>query len=170
MAHFKLAARAREQLQQIARASANARYVRRAQALLWLDAGCSFGIVAGRLGVSRRTIHRWRDWYEDRTTEPVAERIHERTRPGGPAHKRQVARRVIERVWPRDPRRYGYRALVWTAPMLRCEIRRRTEQVVSVRTVRRALRDLRYRYKRPRLVLARRLATWRQAKGGLNAG
>ena len=170
MAHFKLARRAREQLQQIARASSEARPVRRAQALLWLDAGNSFGVVARRLGVSRRTVHRWRVRYEDGTMESVAERVQERARRGCPPRKRQRARKVIERVWPRDPRRYGYRALVWTVSMLRCEIRQQTGEVVSLRTVRRALRDLRYRYKRPRLVLARRLTMWRQAKGGLSAG
>lgn len=72
---------------------------------------------------------------------------------------------MIEQVWQRDPRRYGFRALVWTVPMLRYLIQRRSGQRVGQATIRRALRSLRYRYKRPRLVLARRLATWRQAKG-----
>jgi len=170
MALFRLAPRARAQLQQIARTSPDARQVRRAQALLWLDSGNSFGAVAQRLGVHRRTLHRWRVRYEDRAAEPVAERVQEQPRRGRPPRQLHLARKVIGRVWPRDPRRYGYRALVWTVPMLRCEIRRQTGQVVAARTVRRALRGLRYRYKRPRLVLARRLATWRQAKGGLNAG
>lgn len=49
--------------------------------------------------------------------------------------------------------------------MLRCQVQRDLNEAVSLRTVRRALRALRYRYKRPRLVLARRSPTWRQAKG-----
>jgi transposase len=100
----------------------------------------------------------------------VLERIRAGQHSGRPAQQLKRARRVIEQVWPRDPRRYGFRALVWTVPMLRCVIQRRTRQGISLATVRRALRSLRYRYKRPRLVLARRSATWRQAKGGLNAG
>lgn len=170
MALFQLAPRAREQLRQIARASSEAGQVRRAQALLWLDDGKSFGAVARRLGVSRRTLHRWKGRYEDRAAEPVVERIQEQARSGRPPRQRHLARKVIVRVWPQDPRRYGYRALVWTVPMLRCEIRQQTGAVVGRRTVRRVLRSLRYRYKRPRLVLARRLASWRQAKGGLNTG
>jgi hypothetical protein len=40
---------------------------------------------------------------------------------------------------------------------------------VSDDTMRRALSLLRYQYKPPRYVLARRSPTWRQAKGGSNA-
>jgi hypothetical protein len=50
--------------------------------------------------------------------------------------------------------------------MLRCQVERRLQTPTSERTIRRALRAMRYRYKRPRYVLARRSATWRQAKGG----
>ena len=108
--------------------------------------------------------------YEERMDEPMAERIQEQARSGRPPRQLQLARKVIQRVWSHDPRRHGYRALVWTVPMLRCEIRQQTGQDVGRHTVRRAFQSLRYRYKRPRLVLARRLTTWRQAKGGLNAG
>lgn len=66
----------------------------------------------------------------------------------------------------RDPLRWGYRSPVWTVPMLRAQVLRVAGEKVSLRTVRRALRTLRYRYKRPRFVLARRSRTWRQAKGG----
>jgi hypothetical protein len=38
--------------------------------------------------------------------------------------------------------------------------------VVHERTIRRTLRALDYRYKRPRYVLARTSPTWRQQKGG----
>jgi transposase len=60
--------------------------------------------------------------------------------------------------------------LLWTVPMLRCQIHQRNGEWVGLSTIRRALRGLGYRYKRPRLTLARRASTWRQAKGGLNAG
>jgi len=53
--------------------------------------------------------------------------------------------------------------------MLRCWIHQRTDKWLGHATIRRALRSLHQRYKRPRLVLARRSPTWRQAKGGLNA-
>ena len=167
MARFKLASRARQRLREIARTSADAQQVRHAQGLLWLHAGSPVEAVAQRLGVNRRTVYYWVAQYQARQDAPVAERVGVGQRSGRPPLELRVAQKVIQRVWSRDPRRYGFRALVWTVPMLRCQIERQTGQAVSRSTVRRALRRLRYRYKRPRLVLARRSTTWRQAKGGL---
>lgn len=170
MAGFKLASRAYAQLRELARSGTDARQVRRAQALVWLHEGSRMGIVARRLGVTRRTVHYWVERYQDHQADRVVQRVQEGRRSGRPPHQLQVTQKVIARVWPRDPRRYGFRALVWTVPMLRCQIRQQTGHIVSQATVRRALRRLRFRYKRPRLVLARRSTTWRQAKGGSNAG
>lgn len=170
MALFKLSPQAYVRLRETARRSSNAREVRRAQALLWLHEGNRVSTIAQRLGVSRRTIRRWIRRYRDRTDVSVTERIREGRHSGRPAKELKQAQKVIVKVWPRDPRRYGFRALIWTVPMLRCVIHQRTTEWISRSTVRRALRRLRYRYKRPRLVLARRATTWRQAKGGLNVG
>jgi transposase len=170
MALFKLTFRAYTLLRGIARSGTNARQVRRAQALLWLHEGYSAKTVAHRLGVSRRTVQRWIRQYREQVQARVLERIQERQHTGRLPQQLRLARKVIEHIWPRDPRRYGFRALSWTVPMLRCLIHRRSATWVSRSTVRRALRSLHYRYKRPRLVLARRSPTWRQAKGGLNAG
>ena len=115
-----------------------------------------------------RSIRRWIRCYRDRPEATVNERIREGRHSGRPAKRLQLARRMIEKVWDRDPRHYGFRALVWTVPMLRCLIHQRTEKWLGPATIRRALRSLRQRYKRPRHVLARRSPTWRQAKGGLN--
>ncbi len=170
MALFKLTSHAYTLLREIARNSTNARQVRRAQALLWLHENYSASAVAQRLGISRRTVQRWVGQDRERAEDPVLERIQEGQHTGRLPHQLSLTRKVIERIWQRDPRRYGFRALNWTVPMLRCLIHRRMHIWVSQSTVRRALRRLRYRYKRPRLVLARRSSTWRQAKGGLNAG
>lgn len=170
MASFKLASRAYAQLQEIARTHTDARQVRRAQALIWLHEGNRMSAIARRLGVNRRTVYYWVARYQARHHEPVGQRVQDYQRRGRSPRQVQIAQKVIARVWPRDPRRYGFRALIWTVPMLRCQIRQQTGQVVSLSTVRRALRRLRLRYKRPRLVLARRSTTWRQAKGGSNAG
>lgn len=169
MVQIKLASRARKSLREIVRSNSNARQVKRAQALLRSHEGNPVSTVAQDLSLSRRSIQRLVKQYRDRTALPIIERIRESRRSGRPPKQLQLARQVIQRMWPRDPRRYGFRALSWTVPMLRCLIHRRTGKWLGLATVRRALRSLRYRYKRPRLVLARRSATWRQAKGGLNA-
>lgn len=170
MARFKLVSSACARLREIVRSSSNSRELKRAQALLWLHAGNPARWVAQQFGISVRSIRRWIQHYRERTDTTVAERIGEGRHPGRPAKQLKVARRVIEQVWDRDPRRYGFRALVWTVPMLRCLIHQRTEKWLGHATIRRAWRSLGQRYKRPRLVLARRSPTWRQAKGGLNAG
>jgi len=166
VALFKLTSRAYSLLQEIARRSANARQVRRAQALLWLYENYTASAVAQRLGMSWRTIQRWKREYQERAQDPVLARIAEGQHTGRVPEQLKLARKEIERVWQRDPRRYGFRARNWTVPMLRCLIHRHTATWVSRSTVRRALRSLRYRYKRPRLTLALRSSTWRQEKGG----
>lgn len=170
MVLFKLTPRAYALLREVARSNTKARQVRRAQALLWLHENYSASVVAQRLGISRRTVQRWVRQYRERAAEPMLERIQEGQHTGRLPQQLNLTRKMIERVWQRDPRRYGFRALNWTVPMLRCLIHRQTHSWVSRSTVRRALRSLHYRYKRPRLVLARRSPTWRQAKGGLNVG
>ena len=166
MALFQLTSRAYTLLREVARCSTNAREVRRAQALLWLHENYSAQAVADRLGMSRQTVQRWKRQYQERAQDPVRARLQEGQHTGRLPDQLRLARKEIERVWRRDPRRYGFRARNWTVPMLRCLIHRRTAVQVSRSTVRRALRSLRYRYKRPRLTLALRSPTWRQEKGG----
>jgi len=166
MALIQLAWRARQSLERIAHSEARARAVRRAQALLWLHAGERVGAVARRLGLSRRAIYKIVQRYQARSGEPVAQRVVDRPHSGRPATKRERVARVVKTLLKKKPSRYGYRAAVWSTPMLRRQAERRLHTPVSGRTVRRALRHLRYRYKRPRYVLARRAPAWRQAKGG----
>ena len=166
MALFKLTSRAYSMLREIARSSTKARQVRRAQALLWLHENHTASTVAQRLGMSWRTIQRWKREYQERGQDPVLARIQEGQHTGRVPEQLKLAQKEIARVWRRDPRRYGFRARNWTVPMLRCQIHRHTTTWVSRSTVRRALRRLHYRYKRPRLVLALRSPTWRQEKGG----
>ena len=166
MTLIRLPSRARQSLGRVAHSDANARAVRRAQALLWLHAGDSVGAVAQRLGMSQRAIYQIVERYQARTGEPVAHRVVDRPHPGRPAAKRGQVAQVVSRLLKTPPGRYGYRAVVWSTPLLRRQVECRLHISVSERTVRRALRSLQYRYKRPRYVLARRSATWRQAKGG----
>lgn len=166
MALFKLTSHAYRLLRQVARSSPNAREVRRAQALLWLHENHTAQTVADRLGMSRQTIQRWKRQYQERAQDSVLTRIQEGEHAGRLPQQLMLARKEIECVWRRDPRRYGFRARNWTVPMLCCRIHRHTGTWVSRSTVRRALRSLHYRYKRPRLTLARRSPTWRQEKGG----
>lgn len=169
MTQLRLAFRAQQILQQIARAGTTAREVRRAQALLWLHRGESVQQVAQRLGVSRRAVYNWLTHYQQRSPAPVRQRLQDRPHSGRPPRKMEAARKILAQLLPKDPRRYGSRALVWTVPHLRRQVQQRSGMPISLRTVRRALHQLNHCYKRPRYVLARRSPTWRLAKGGSNA-
>lgn len=166
MTILHLASRAYRTLQTIIRSSSNARQVRRAQALVWLHEGETVRTVALRLGLSRQSIYDIVQRYERRSHLPVVERICDQSHPGRPPRQRQQTQRIIQRLLKQVPAQYGYRSPIWTVPMLRAQVEQQVHHPVSADTVRRALHQLRYRYKRPRLVLARRAPQWRQAKGG----
>ena len=166
MTLIRLASRSHAILRQIAHSGSKAREVRRAQALLWLDAHESVRQVAARLRLSRQAIYDIVQRYQMRQALPVTERIRDEVHPGRPATVREQIVRVIQPLLQASPARYRYRSPVWTVPMLRRQVQRRLKRKISTRTVRRALHQIRYRFKRPRYVLALRSATWRQAKGG----
>lgn len=169
MALVKLKSREQDTLRRIARSSSDGREVRRAQALLWLDDGDSIAQVSERLGLSRQAIYDQVERYHNRNGQPVHKRVCDVRHPGRPSKKKKLAMEVAEPLLDQDPREYGYRSPVWTVPILCREVERHTQEKVSTRTMRRALHALSCRYKRPRYALARRPATWRQAKGGSNA-
>ena len=168
MARIRLSWRARQVLEHLAQTGSKARMVRRAQGLLWLHRGESVQAVAARLGLTRRALDKIVARYQARLDRPVVERIEDQPHPGRPADQRQQAAQVLAELLAQPPADFGYRGFAWTTPMLRCRVERRLATPTSERTIRRALRARRYRYKRPRYVLARRSATWRQAKGGSN--
>lgn len=166
MAVLRLASRAKGILQRIARSNIDARQVRRAQILLAVHGQASISQVAQRFGRSRQAVYAVVRRYQARRTLPVVERIRDQARPGRPATKRERTVAIVQELLAQSPTRYRYRSPVWTVPMLRCQVQRRLQCSVHVRTIRRALHQLRHRFKRPRLVFAQRSVTWRQAKGG----
>ncbi len=166
MALIQLASRARKTLHQIVRSSSDARQVRRAQILLWLHTGEHPDQVADRSGLTRQTVYAIVQRYQARKEQPVAERIKDREHTGRPPDKVGPAIQVVQELMKQSPQRYRYRSSVWTVPMLRVQVQRHLHIQISRRTIRRALHQLRYRFKRPRYVLALRPTTWRQAKGG----
>lgn len=170
MATIQLTSRARQALQHVAQRGSNARAVRRAQALLWLDAGERVAQVAQRLGVSRPAVYAWIEQFQARASEPVPRRICDRAHVGRPATKQRLAQETVAPLLSQSPQAHGYRERVWTTRILQRQVEQQTGQRVSRDTIRRALHALRYRYKRPRYALARRPAHWRQVKGGSNAG
>jgi transposase len=169
MAAGQLTARERKALRTVVSSTRDAKPLRQAQALLALDAGEKAKRVAQRVGINRSTVFQWRREFIDRRGEPVAGRLGDRPRSGRPRTAREVATKHVSALMDASPQEFGYRHTVWTVPLLRSHLGRVEDVKVSVTTLRRTLRDLGYRWKRPRYVLSRRSKTWRQAKGGSTA-
>lgn len=154
------------ELQDLLRHAANARQLRRAQVLLALQAGERPSVVGQRVGLTRQAVYHIAQVFQARASLPVAQRLLDQPRSGRPARKASQVEALIREVFEQSPRDLGYAAVSWTAPLLRTHLWRTQQVGVHERTVRRVLRRLNYRYKRPRYVLARRAKHWRQAKGG----
>jgi transposase len=157
-------------VEEIAAHADDAKVLRRAQALLWREKGESARSVAERLGVSRRTIFNWGARFHTRQAVDIPSRLGDGPRNGRPRTAYGIIDPLIDRLIDHDPRTLGYRTTVWTAPLLRHYLEAEQGIKVSRQSVSLALARLRIKWKRPRHQLALRSLTWRQAKGGLNAG
>jgi transposase len=169
MAHRKLTPNERAALQEAVKRERDANVVRRAQALLWRDAGERVPAIAERLQVTRQTIYNWLRVFHERDTQSVRDRLQDAPRSGRPPTQRQRIEALVRRLWEQPTALEGdEQAIARTAVALQREL---AKQGVAVheRTIRRVLRALDYRFKRPRYVLARRSKTWRQQKGGSSA-
>ena len=166
MTLITLTPKERQALEALAAQTAQARDLRRAQALLWLEQGEAVQAIADRLGVSRQTLYNWITRFESRRTLDLAARLADAPRSGRPRTAYGVIDPLIDEVIERDPREFGYRSTAWTAPLLVEYLQATHEIEVSDDSVRFAIRRLDIRWKRPRHTLALRPATWRQAKGG----
>lgn len=158
----------RERLEALITHLHDARPVRRAYALRWLDEGVSMTEVAQRLGVCRQSVYNWVGHFLQSPLLPLETRLTDAPRPGRPCTAKGIIEPLLAPVLDTDPRELGYSSTVWTAPLLVSYLRERHQVGVSVDSVSLAIARLRFRWKRPRHQLARRLPTWRQAKGGSN--
>lgn len=169
MALLSLTEMERSALQDIVKHTREAQVVKRAQALLWLDAGEAAPKIAHRLAITRQTVYNWVRTFQTRESQSLLERLRDGARSGRPPTKRAAITALIKRLWEQSSSANTPEAaeIPRTAPALR---RRLAQEgvLVNERTIRSTLRQLNYRYKRPRYVLARRSTTWRQQKGGSN--
>jgi transposase len=166
MKSFSLTARECTSLQVLAAQTADARLLRRAQALLWLDEGQAVDEIAERLVVTRQTIYNWRSVFEQRAGLTLTERLADDLRSGRPRTALGIIDPLIDAVIDDDPRRWGYSATIWTAPLLVEYLSTEHQLNISEPSVKLALQRLRLHWNRPRHTLALRPPTWRQSKGG----
>jgi len=138
----------------IAEAASKEKRVRnwhRMRAIELLAEGRKPEAVAEALGCARSSVYAWAKAWRERGLSGLQE---------GPrsGRKRSLEGRaellLVELLEEGDPQRRGYRSTGWTVPMLKSELAK-AGYVVSERTVRRTLKRLGFRWKRPKYVLGR---------------
>jgi transposase len=166
MREIQLNRKDRGRLEELITHMHDARPVRRGYALLWLDEGVSMTAVAPRLGICRQSVYNWVSRFFPPQLRTLKARLPEAPRPGRACTAKGSIDPRLAPVLDTDPRDLGYGSPVWTAPLLVRYLREQPQGGVSVDSVSLAMARLRFRWTRPRPQVARRLPTWRQAKGG----
>jgi transposase len=155
--------------QRLARALARAtdlRFFRRVQAVLLLARGFSIPEAAQITATKTNAVYRWLRLYV-RTHQPDS--LRDAPRSGRPQVARRITDARIVREFRRDPLRLGYNTTGWTVALLAKHLSRKYECMISVRTLRRRMRALGLRWKRPRYVYADKDPHRAQKKGDLSA-
>jgi transposase len=153
----------------LARAFARAtdlRFFRRLQAVLLVTRGFPIAEVARITGAKANAVYAWVRLYL-RTHQPDC--LRDAPRAGRPRAAGRITDARIVREFRRDPLRLGYQTTSWTVVLLAEHLGRRYGCPISARTLRRRMRALGLRWKRPRYVYADRDPHRAQKKGDLSA-
>jgi transposase len=152
--------RQRIELEAAAAAENGVRRWRRYQAVLLLAEGHAPAAVAHTLRCSRASVYAWAARWQAQGVLGLREGDH----GGGRVKLDAAGEAAVEGVLAVDPQTRGHQATGWTVPLLRTELAR-VGVVVGERTIRRALRRLGYRWKRPQYVLGRPDPGYAEKKG-----
>ena len=141
----------RAQLAEAASKQKRVRNWRRVRAIELLAEGRSPEAVARALGCARSSVYAWAKAWRERGLSG----LQEEPRSGRKRSLEGRAELLLEELLKEgNPQSRGYRSSGWTVPMLKSELAK-AGYVVSERTVRRTLKRLGFRWKRPKYVLGR---------------
>jgi transposase len=146
--------------------AADVRTYRRLQAVFLVACGWAVREVARLTRVRPWAVYAWLRRYL-RTHRP--ECLHDAARSGRPPVAPRITDTRIVREFRRDPFRLGYNSTGWTVLLLAHHLRQKYGCPISARTLRRRLRRLGLRWKRPRYVYATKDPHRAQKKGRLSA-
>lgn len=138
----------------------------RLQAVLLVAQGLSVTEVAGLTGTRPWAVYSWIRAYI-RTHDPGA--LGDAPRRGRPPVPPAITDARIRREFLRDPLRLGYTTTAWTAELFARHLHERYGQQLSPYTLRRRMRRLGLRWKRPRHTYGTKDPNRAQKKGGLYA-
>jgi transposase len=143
------------------------RAYKRRQAVRLIATGRAVKDVAQIVGVRDQTIYNWVNCY---LQEHAADALFDEPRAGRPPVAPGITAARIKREFGRDPLRLGYQATVWTVALFTTHLSRRYRCRLSPDTLRRRLRQLGLRWKRPRYVYAEKESHLPQKKGRWSGG
>jgi transposase len=152
-----------EERDMLANATAQERRVRvwrRYQAVLLVGDGQHPAAVATAVGGSRASVYNWIRAWRREGLAGLSEAPH---LPPLPAHTLPLEG-LLTTLLRDDPQAYGHHTTGWTTPLLHGEAQRAGYRV-SEHTVRRAVRRLGWRWKRPKYVLGRPDPAYEEKKG-----
>jgi transposase len=149
LSRWQLTSHDRRKLTDALTVAQTGRQARRLGAVLLVAEGYPVRQVTGMTGLSHQSIYTALSRYGSRR-DPQALRDHPRS--GRPRTAARVTPGRLRVVLRKKPWALGYNAATWTADLLARELRRRYGVSLSSHTVRRRLRGLRWRWKRPRYI------------------
>lgn len=149
-------------LEKVLKQVINARSYRRIKAVLLVATGVFVTKVAQLIGVSRQSIHTWiRRYLKSRDPED----LQDAPRSGRPLSARSITNARIAREFERDPLRLGYNTTGWTVALLATHLSQRYGCKITARTLRRRMKQIGLRWKRPRYVYSHKAPNIAQKKG-----
>ena len=155
----------RKRLRQALAVTDDVRLFRRLQAVLRVADGSSFAEAAAITGLSVRTVYHLASQYLS-AHSVVA--LHEQARSGRPPAAAEITGQRILAELARSPLRLGYRTNVWTVKLLAAQLGSQYKCSISPRTLRRRMREVGLRCKRPRYVYSEKEPHVPQKKGRLS--
>jgi transposase len=146
--------------------TSDVRTYRRLQAVLLVAQGWSVPQAAHTTATRRWAVYSWvRRYRQDHQPDTLLDA----PRSGRPRVASRITDARIKQQFRRDPFRLGYNTTAWTVPVLAQHLSQTYHCPISARTLRRRMRRLGLRWKRPRYVYATKDPHRTQKKGQLFA-
>jgi transposase len=142
------------------------RVFRRIQAVLLVALGWALAEAAQVTGAGTWAVY---DWVRRYLRDHLVASLEDAPRSGRPRAAARVTDARIVREFRRDPLRLGYNTTGWTVPLLATHLSQKYGCRLSPATLRRRMRHLGLRWKRPRYVYADKDPHRAQKKGGSSA-
>lgn len=153
-------------LKQALKQVADKRTFRRLQSVLLVAQGHGTQEVASMMDVSVQTIYQWLALYLE---SHRVEALFEQPRSGRPPVATPITTARLLRELKRNPLRLGYYTTIWTVTLLARHLSERFGCVISPRTLRRRMKQIGLRCKRPRYFYSEKDPHRAQKKGRLSA-